>query len=80
MVLPEGADELEDLFPARRVQTVGGLVQKDNFRVMHNGLGEFHPLLHARGIGVDLAITLLAHADKIKHLMSALSGVLKGHA
>ena len=47
---------------------------------MHHRLRQLEPLLHACGVSVNLAITLLAHPDKVQHFMRPLPRRLKRQA
>jgi hypothetical protein len=70
--------QFENLRLSLGVQAVGGFIQKNDFRIMHNGLRQLEPLLHAGRVSVNLAVTLLAHPDEIEHFMRALPRRLKG--
>src|SRR5207247_928982 len=48
-----------------------------DFRIMHDCLSQFEALFHPSRIGIDFAIPLLAHADKVEHLMRPLARHLK---
>ncbi len=75
---PETLHELEDLRLAFGIKTVGRFIEKNDLRVVNNRLSQLQPLLHPGRVGIDLAITLLAHADEVEHLVRALAGDLKG--
>ena len=72
--------EIEDLRLPLGIEAVGRLVEKDNVRIVHDRLCQLHALAHPGRVGVDLAITLLAHAHKIEHLVGPLPRGLKGKA
>src|ERR1051326_404504 len=70
----------ETLHLSSWIESVGWFIQKNDLWIMHNRLGQLHPLFHAGRIGIDLAVTLLAHSNKIEHLMRALPRRVKRQA
>ena len=80
LVVGEVADELEHLLAALRVHAVGRLVEEQQIRVVHQGLGQLDALLHARRVGLDVAVPGLAEADVVEHLVGALHRVHRRQA
>ena len=60
---PDPADQLEHGGAAGRVEPVGRLVEQHQPGRAHQSLGQFHPLLHAGGVGTDEPVPLLVQAD-----------------
>src|SRR5436190_3065026 len=75
--VPEALDQFENLGLAFGIKAVCRFIEENDLGVMHNGLRQLHPLFHASRVGIDFSVALLAHSDKIKHLMSALTSRLK---
>jgi hypothetical protein len=78
LVVPEIADELEHLVAAFRVHAVGRLVEEQQIGIVHQRLRQLDALLHARGVGVHVAVARLAEADVIEDLVRALHRVNGG--
>ncbi len=70
----DAADQAEHLVPADRVQTVGRLVQEHQLRVVHQRLGQLHPLLHTGRVAAHGAIALLVEADMTQGVRGPLAG------
>ena len=82
MVVPrclQVGHHLADLAPADRIDAVGRLVEEDHLGVVHQGLGDAEPLLHALGIGADLGVHPPLDADHFQHLGDALAPIRPGH-
>ena len=56
-------DQRQHRVAADRVQAVGRLVEQDQPRVVDEGLGQLHALLHAGGEAADLPVALLVQTD-----------------
>ena len=54
------------------VEPRGWLIDNQEFRIVEQGLGDADALLHAAGIGGQLAIGLLLQIDNREHLIDAL--------
>ena len=72
--------QLQHLVASGRVEAVGGLVEEQQARVMHQRLGQLDALLHARRVGADGAVALLVEAHVAQHLRGALAGRGAGQA
>ena len=75
LVVGEVADQLEHLVAALRVHAVGRLVEEEQVGIVDQRLGQLDPLLHAGGIGLDVAVARLAQAHVVEHLVRALHRV-----
>src|ERR1035437_2638687 len=62
------------------IQPVRRFIQKNNFRIMHNRLCQFQPLLHSGRVRVHLPIALLTHSHKIQHLDRKSTRLNSSHA
>src|SRR5690349_1035999 len=51
----QSLDDLPHLHPPERVQAAGGLVEDEQVRIVDQGLGQADALLHALGVGLELA-------------------------
>ena len=78
LVEGEVADELEHLVAPLRVHAVGRLVEEQEVGVVHERLRQLDALLHARGVGFDVAVARLAQPDVEQHLVRALHRVDPG--
>jgi hypothetical protein len=56
------------------VEAVGGLVEEEEARPVHQRLRELRHLLHAHRVGVDGSVARLAEADEEERLVSSLEG------
>ena len=65
---------------ARRVQSIGGLVQEQHFRVSQQRIRDAQPLLHAHGIGVELAVGPLGEAHHLQKSVQLLAGPITADA
>ena len=72
LVVRQIPDECEHLVASPRVHAVGGLVEKQQIRIVHERLRELDALLHAGRIGFDVAVARFAQADIEEHLVRAL--------
>ena len=63
-------DDLAHLHAAQRVQAAGRLVEDQQVRVVDQGLGQSHPLLHALGIGLDGALAGGFQLDELQQLVN----------
>ena len=68
-------DEPQHLLPPVGVQASGRLVQQHQHRVVHDGLRQLDPLLHAGRVFVDGAIPLLVQAHVAQHVGRAGAGL-----
>ena len=75
LVVAEIADELEHLVAALGIHPVRRLVEEQQIGIVHERLRELDALLHARGIGLDVAVARLAEADVVEHLVRPLHRV-----
>ena len=66
--------------PAVGIEPVGGLVQENQFRAVHQGLGQLHALSHACGIAADGAVAGLVQPHKVEHLVGAVPGGFRREA
>ena len=71
-------DEVQHLLAALRVEAVRRLVEEQQVRVVHERLGELDALLHARRVGLDVAVARLAEAHVVEHLVGALIASSRG--
>ena len=71
--------DLPDLAAADRVNAVGGLVKKDEFRIVQQSLRQADALLHPFGIGAHLVVHAVLQADQLQHLGDALPQLSPGH-
>ena len=65
------AHQLQHLVAPGRIEAVGRLVQQQQPRIVHQGLGQLDALLHARGVGADGSVALLVEAHVAQHLRGA---------
>ena len=65
-------DELEHAPAGGRIEAVGGFVEHDQLRSVHDRLGELGHLLHAERVGPQLAIARFAEPDVEQHLVGLL--------
>ncbi len=75
---PDAADQSEHLVAADGVEAVRRLVEEDQLRVVDQGLGELHPLLHARRVAAHGAVALLVQADVAQGVGGPLTGGGRG--
>ena len=80
LVVGEVADEGEHLVSPLRVHAVGGLVEEQQVGIVHQCLGQLDALLHARGVGLEVAVARLTKAHVVEHLVRALHGIGAGEA
>jgi len=57
------ADQAQHVVTAGGVEAVGGLVQEDQARVVHQRLSEFDPLAHTGRVAADRPVPLLVQPD-----------------
>ena len=69
------ADEVEHLVASRRVEAGHRLVEQDEDRVVHERLGELHPLLHPGRVAADRPVPLLEQPDVPERVGGARPGV-----
>ena len=67
--------ELEHLVAPLGVHAVGRLVEEQQIGIVHQRLRQLDALLHAGGVGFDVAVPRLAQADVKEHLVGALHRV-----
>ena len=79
-VATDALHEVEHVDAGRRVEAVGGLVEEDQPRVVHERLRELGALLHAGGVAAHLAVALLVEADVAQDVGRALAGDGRGQA
>src|SRR5215472_6007110 len=60
---PDPADQVEHRTAPGGVQADGRLVEQQQPGIPDEGLGQLDPLLHPGGVGADLPVPLLVHAD-----------------
>jgi hypothetical protein len=77
-VAPRGhvADERQHLLAALGVEAVGGLVEQQQVRVVHQRLGQLDPLLHAGRVRVDRPVARLVQSDVVQHLVRTARGLV----
>ena len=71
-------DQAQHLVATGRVEAVGRLVQQHQLRVVHQGLGELDPLLHAGRVAADRPVALLEQADVAQRVRGPLAGGVGG--
>ncbi len=75
LVVAEIADELEHLVAPLGIHPVRRLVEKQQIGIVDERLRQLDSLLHARRIRLDVAVTRLAEADVVEHLVGTLHRV-----
>ena len=75
LVVRQVAHQLQHLVAALRIHAVGRLVEEQQIGIVHERLRQLDALLHAGGIGFDVAIARLAEADVEEHFVRALHRV-----
>ena len=59
VIAAERQEQIEHGLPAGRIEPAGRLVKQEHGRIVHQGLCQFEPLFHARGIFLKRAVTRL---------------------
>ena len=65
--LRHGSNQTAHLLNARRVQTVGGFVQDQQFGAAQQRHGNAQPLLHAKGILPHLPVSVFGQVHDLQH-------------
>ena len=65
--LRHGSNQTAHLLNTRRVQTVGGFVQDQQFGAAQQRHGNAQPLLHAKGILPHLPVSVLGQMNDLQH-------------
>ena len=80
LVVRQVAHQLQHLVAALRVHAVGRLVEEQQIGVVDERLRQLDALLHARRIGLDVAVARFAQAHVVEHFVRALHRVDRGEA
>src|SRR4051812_37925978 len=72
------ADQREHLVAPGRVEPVGRLVEQHEFRVVHERLGELHPLLHAGRVAAHRPVARFVQPDVPQYVGGAFPGGGRG--
>ena len=76
----KGTDQFPHFLDARRIQTVGGLIQQQDLGLSQQGTGQSQPLLHAEGILGGLLVLLFFHPDDLQHCVDFFFGYAFEHS
>ena len=68
----DAADQVEHLLPAERIEPVRRLVEEDQLGIVHDRLGELHPLFHAGRESFDQPVALFVETDLVEHVGRSL--------
>src|SRR5687767_5203968 len=71
----QNAEQVHKLAPAKRIETVEGLVQQNDLRVVEHRLSQLDSLPHAFAVAGDLAISSIGHAHPFEHLLRPTLGI-----
>ena len=71
----QAANQLQHFLPPLRVQAGGRFVQQGQLRVVHDGLGQFHPLFHPGGVVADVADPFLRQAHQEQGFGGPVAGL-----
>ena len=74
------ADQLQHAIARRRVEAIGGFIEKDQTRAVDDSLRELGELLHAERVGAELAIARFAQANVKQRLVRAFERRIRRQA
>lgn len=66
LLVGQPAEQVADLADARRIQTVGGLVENQQVRATQEGQRQRQALFHAKGVGFDGAVGVSGELNNLQ--------------
>ena len=79
-LVAETPQKRADLDDPRRVETIGGLVEHEEFRVGEQRGGDPQPLLHAQGEALRRLLAAVQQTDGLEHFLHATVGIPRSRA
>ena len=70
--MPQVAHELQHLVAPLGIHAVGGFVEEQQIRIVHERLRQLDALLHAGRVGLDIPVARFIQANVVEHLVRAL--------
>ena len=74
----QAVEQLSQLVPGNRVRPAERLIEDQQARLVHQGLGHLDPLAHAFGVGAHRPVHVLGHAGQLDGLCRRRSGGSRG--